>query len=65
MFGCLLFQFEKIAEEGGPGEFLFELGIYYLCSTIKRILSKAYRGKRQDCTFVNCKASKLVLAKRL
>lgn len=40
-------EFEKMTE-GGPGELFFNLGIYYLHSTIKRIVSKTYRKTRDQ-----------------
>jgi hypothetical protein len=40
-------EFEKVVEEG-PGEFFFYLGINYLYSTIKRIVSKSHRKARDE-----------------
>jgi hypothetical protein len=40
-------EVEKMTE-GGPGELFFNLGIYYLHSTIKRIVSKTYRKTRDE-----------------
>ena len=40
-------EFEKVVEEG-PGEFFFYLGINYLYSTIKRIVSKTHRKARDE-----------------
>jgi hypothetical protein len=40
-------EFEKVVEEG-PGEFLFYLGVNYLHSTIKRIVSKTHRKARDE-----------------
>ncbi|MGB7955296.1 MAG: hypothetical protein WCF23_15055, partial [Candidatus Nitrosopolaris sp.] len=40
-------EFEKMTE-GGPGELFFNLGINYLHSTIKRIVSKTYRKTRDE-----------------
>jgi hypothetical protein len=40
-------EFEKMTE-GGKGEFLFYLGVNYLYSTIKRIVSKTYLKTREE-----------------
>ena len=40
-------EFEKMTE-GGPGELFINLGINYLHSTIKRIVSKTYRKTRDE-----------------
>ena len=40
-------EFEKVTEEG-PGEILFHLGIDYLHSTIKRIVSKTHSKARNE-----------------
>jgi hypothetical protein len=40
-------EFEKVVEEG-PGESLSYLGINYLYSTIKRIVSKTHRKARDE-----------------
>ena len=49
-------EFEKMTE-GGPGELFFNLGINYLHSTIKRIVSKTYRKTRDEINV--CKLHKV------
>lgn len=46
-------EFEKMTE-GGPAELFFHLGVNYLYSTIKRIVSKTYRSAREVPLCARC-----------